>query len=263
MPDNATADYANWMPKGMLVGAAVRTGVLLVADAAAHVAFGRFHPLSTALTVGTALGAVTTAYFYALRKAFDYNGKRQVSRRIIEGIADYVTIPDGGTGLDVGCGSGALAIACAKRNPNAEMVGCDIWDGAYKGTFSQAGCERNAKTEGVSNVRFEHGDAMKLPFADESFDAVTSNYVYHNVMGHDRQELLLETLRVLKKGGTFALHDLMSPMRYGDMEAFARKLKAQGFEDVRVIDTTDGAFMTRAEAMLLGLGSSKLLVGRK
>ena len=50
---------------------------------------------------------------------------------------------------------------------------------------------------------------MKLDFPDESFDAVASNYVYHNITGEDKQELLLETLRVLKKGGTFAIHDLM------------------------------------------------------
>ena len=54
---------------------------------------------------------------------------------------------------------------------------------------------------------------MKLDFPDESFDAVTSNYVYHNITGEDKQPLLLETLRVLKKGGVFAIHDLMSPRR--------------------------------------------------
>ena len=32
--------------------------------------------------------------------------------------------------------------------------------------------------------------------------------------------LLRETLRVLKKGCTFAIHDLMEPARYGDMEEF-------------------------------------------
>ena len=49
---------------------------------------------------------------------------------------------------------------------------------------------------------FEEGNALFLPFADESFDAVSSNYVYHNISGHDKQKLLLETLRVLKKGGS-------------------------------------------------------------
>ena len=71
--------------------------------------------------------------------------------------------------------------------------------------------------EGVKNALFRRGNAVKLDFPDESFDAVTSNYVYHNITGEDKQALLLETLRVLKKGGTFAIHDLMSERRYGDI----------------------------------------------
>ena len=104
---------------------------------------------------------------------------------------------------------------------------------------------------------------MKLDFTDESFDAVTSNYVYHNISGEDKQSLLLETLRVLKKGGTFAIHDLMSPCRYGDMRAFVRKLRDMGYECVELIDTTDGSFMTPKEACRLMLRGSTLLVGKK
>ena len=37
---------------------------------------------------------------------------------------DYVTLPEGGIGLDVGCGSGALTIACAKRNPQGKWKLC-------------------------------------------------------------------------------------------------------------------------------------------
>ena len=143
------------------------------------------------------------------------------------------------------------------------MVGCDIWSGAYKAVFSKKRCEDNAKAEGVTNVRFVEGNALRLPFNDESFDAVTSNYVYHNISGHNKQKLLLETLRVLKKGGIFAIHDLMSPVRYGDMDTFVKKLKAAGYEEVRLIDTTDGTFMGKKEASWLGLSGSTLLVGKK
>ncbi|MBR1812121.1 MAG: methyltransferase domain-containing protein [Clostridia bacterium] len=260
-------DYANWMPKGMVAAAAAGTGALLTADIAAHIVSKGNRTTAattvcTALTLGTAACAVTTGYFYALRKVFDYNGKRKLSKQIIDGIADYVTLPDGGTGLDVGCGSGALTIACAKRNPNAEIIGVDHWGSEYR-DFTKERCEQNAAAEGVSNVRFQKGDAVKLDFPDETFDLVTSNYVYHNITGKNKQQLLLETLRVLKKGGAFAIHDLMSKARYGDMDAFVSKLKAMGYEDVRLIDTSDGSFMSRKEAMLLGLGGSTLLVGKK
>ena len=263
-----TLDYGNWMPKSMVVGSAAGAAALGVSGAVLHREASKENCmvgklLSTALMAGSAGAGAFAVYSHIARKAFSYDGNRQLSRQIVEGTAKYVTLPAGGVGLDVGCGSGALTIACAKRNPAANMVGCDIWSGAYKTVFSQRLCRTNAKAEGVSNIRFEPGNAVKLPFADESFDAVTSNYVYHNIVGHDKQKILLETLRVLKKGGTFAIHDLMSEARYGDMEAFVRLLKEQGYEDVQLIDTTKGLFMNRTEAVLLGLGGSKLLVGRK
>lgn len=261
-------DYKNWVPKSMVLGLTGGTAAALVL----FLLFGATGAIlqgtprlicGIVLGIGTLVLLFFTVWMAVLYRAFDYNGKRRLSKTIIDGTAKYVTVPDGGTGLDVGCGSGALTIACAKRNPGATMVGCDIWSGAYKAVFTKQRCEDNAKAEGVANVRFEPGDAIRLPYADGTFDAVTSNYVYHNIVGHDKQKLLLETLRVLKKGGTFAIHDLMSPARYGDMDAFVRKLKREGYEEVRVIPTTDGTFMGSREAAWLGLDGSTLLVGKK
>ncbi len=261
-------DYKNWVPKSMvyaLAGGTLAAFLLfLLFGASGAILKGTPRLICGILSgIGTLIFLFFAVWMGALHRAFDYNGKRKLSKTIIDGIAEYVTIPDGGTGLDVGCGSGALTIACAKRNPKATMVGCDIWAGAYKADFTKKRCEDNAKAEGVSNIRFGEGNAIRLPFLDESFDAVTSNYVYHNIAGHDKQQLLLETLRVLKKGGTFAIHDLMSRTRYGDMDAFVSKLKAEGYEDVRLIDTTDGSFMGKKEASWLGLAGSTLLTGKK
>ncbi len=261
-------DYKNWVPKSMVVGlgtaTAVSAGLSLLFGATESILKGKPRQIAAAtFGIATPLLLFYTVWMETLHRTFDYNGKRKLAKTIIDGTANFITLPDGGTGLDVGCGSGALTIACAKRNPKARMLGCDIWSGAYKAVFSKKRCEENASAEGVSNVRFTEGNAVHLPFADESFDAVTSNYVYHNIAGQNKQQLLLETLRVLKKGGTFAIHDLMSRARYGDMDAFVQKLKASGFEDVRLIDTTDGRFMGRKEASVLGLGGSTLLVGKK
>ena len=92
---------------------------------------------------------------------------------------------------------------------------------------------------------------------------ITSNYVYHNIPSRDRQKILLETLRVLKKGGTFALHDIFSKAKYGNMQLFVDKLREMGYEKVELIDTTDGRFMSPAEAKWMALSGSALLVGRK
>lgn len=80
------------------------------------------------------------------------------------------------------------------------MVGIDRWGLEYA-SFSKELCEHNAQAEGVANVSFQKGDAIKLYFPDETFGAVTSNFVYHNITGKDKQDLLRETLRVLKKTG--------------------------------------------------------------
>lgn len=194
--------------------------------------------------------------------AFSYTGKRKLSKQIVEGIAEYVDMKEGGKALDVGCGSGALSIACAKRNPKSSVVGVDLWGKEYA-SFSQNLCEKNAEAEGVKNTKFQQGNATKLDFPDESFDAVVSNYVYHNIAGYDKQKLLFETLRVLKKGGTFAIHDLMSKSRYGDMNEFVNKLKSMGYESVELIDSTDGKFMSKGESRVLLLSGSTLLFGKK
>ena len=149
----------------------------------------------------------------------------------------------------------------AKRNPKASVVGIDRWGKEYA-SFNKPMCENNAKAEGVKNTSFQKGDATKLVFSDETFDAVCSNYVYHNIPG-DRQSYLLETLRTLKKGGTFAIHDIFSKSKYGDMQAFVKKLKDMGYEKVELIDTTNGRFISKFESVWMELSGSAMLVGIK
>lgn len=258
-------DYKNWMPKGMIwTGAAAFALFLIlwiVLGCTGLVSGSAKTVLFVVFLVLTLIALCVTVWMLLLYCKFSYNGKRQMSKSIIEGIAKHVKLPDGGTGLDVGCGSGALTIACAKRNPNASFVGIDRWGKEYA-SYNKPLCESNAWAEGVKNVTFRRGDATKLDFADETFDAVTSNYVYHNIPG-DRQALLLETLRVLKKGGTFAIHDIFSKSRYGDMQAFTEKLKGMGYADVRLIPTDDGTFIRKSEAVWMELKGSALLVGKK
>lgn len=201
-------DYKNWVPRGLLFLLGGITIICLALSAVfgiAGVATEGGLRIALGVLFGAAflLVAVLTGIFANMYCAFSYNGKRKISKRVIEGIAKYVTLPDGGRGLDVGCGSGAM------------------------------------------------------------FDAVTSNYVYHNIKGKDKQQLLLETLRVLKKGGTFAIHDIMSPREYGDMRTFVKKLKECGYEKVELVDTTDGLFLTKKESRAYMLAHSKLLVGKK
>ena len=63
--------------------------------------------------------------------------------------------------------------------------------------------------------------------------------------------------------GTFAIHDIFSVGKYGDMNAFVKKLKEMGYEKVSLIDTTDGKWIRKSEAGWMGLSGSALLTGIK
>ena len=260
-------DYKNWVPKGMLtsvISTAAMVGILLSCAVCTGFLTGTARTVTiTILGILFALMLLWSVFFLNLYNTFSYNGKKQLARRIIDKVSDNVVIPENGVGLDVGCGSGALTIACAKKNPKASMVGLDRWGKEYA-SFNKPLCEKNARIEGVGErTRFLQGDACKLDFPDESFDAVTSNYCYHNIPSRDRQDIILETLRVLKKGGVFVIHDEFTRSKYGNTDLLLQKLREMGYEKVELLDTSDGLFMTRKESLPLGLAGSGLLVGIK
>ena len=260
---NMKPDYKNWMPKGMVNSFLFACLGCSAATLASHLLLTG--TLKTVFTIAFGVIALVfcglTIWAVSMHRAFDYNGKRQMARQIIEGTAACVKLPEGGKCLDVGCGSGALGIAVGKRNPKAEIVGIDRWGKEYA-SFSKNLCESNARAEGVTHITFQQGDATHLDFPDGTFDAVVINYVYHNIPG-DRQQYLLETLRTSKKGGTFALHDIFSRTKYGDMQAFVQKLRDMGYQQVELTNTTKGRFMSKSEAAWMALSGSALLTGIK
>ena len=260
-------NYKNWVPKGMVTGfvaATIVSAILFIVVKFTEILSGTPETVAEVLlAVLFIIFLISSIFFINLYTTFSYNGKKQFAKRIIDKVSDYVVLPENGTGLDVGCGSGALTIACAKKNPQGKMVGLDRWGKEYA-SFNRPLCENNAKAEGVeNNTSFVKGDACSLDFPDEYFDAVTSNYCYHNIPSKNRQDIILETMRVLKKGGTFAIHDEFTKSKYGDTDQLVMTLKDMGFEKVELLDTSDGLFMTRKEAAPLALTGSGLLVGKK
>ncbi len=257
-------DYKNWVPKKMLYLLAFFAFLFY---AITFLLQWLIQPGTTKIILSSLclLAAVSLTviciWMTRMYRAFSYNGNRKLSKAIVEGLARCVEVPKNGSVLDVGCGSGALTIAVAKMNPTAKVIGVDRWGKEY-GSYSKNLCERNALAEEVDNVVFREGNAVKLDYPDESFDVVTSNYVYHNIIGVNRQELLLETLRLVKRGGVFAIHDIFSKRKYGDMDSFINKLKKLGYENSRLVDTTDGLFMTKKEATMYSLKHSAILIGK-
>ena len=252
--------YGNWMsnPVFYMVG-----GLLALAAVLAALSFTVFRltMLGVIFVIAAVILLVLLCWIAWIRRQYAFGGGGMMER-VHQTILSHLDYDGKGTLLDVGCGSGALSIRAALTWRSAQVTGIDYWGAAYG--YGQSMCEKNAASEGVAaRCTFRHGDANRLDFPDESFDAVVSNYVYHNITGADKQELLLETLRVLKKGGVFALNDDMKPRLYGDMEAFAQKLRDMGYQEVRLIDTAQEVFGSRRRAALMMLGESRMLVGRK
>lgn len=260
-------DYKNWMPIQMIMGFSLGAVIffilsLIFKENILAVSQGWNTVLFLICFILTIVMALISVYMYMLYRAFDYNGGRKLSKEIIEKTAKFSKVVEEGKVLDIGCGSGALTIAVAKENPKSYVIGLDRWGKEYA-SFNKKLCEDNAKIEGVSaRTEFIEGNAVKLPFKDGSFDAIVSNYCIHNIPSRDRQKILLEALRTLKKGGTFALHDIYSRGKYGDMDGFVDKLKSKGYEKVELIDTTD-KFMKKREASLYFLNGSGILYGKK
>jgi len=110
---------------------------------------------------------------------------------------DVVTKMGKGTILDLGSGTGYLAIEIAKRSPSLRVYGIDL----SRRMVKIAG--RHAK--GVGNARFVFGNAAKLPFRDNSIDLVVSTGASH----HWKTPRLVfeECYRILRPGGVAWIYD--------------------------------------------------------
>lgn len=253
-------DYRSWMSNPVFY---VYGGLTIVLAIAAVLCF---RLLSTPvpgvlLIIVVILMLLMLSWLFWIRRQYAF-GKGGMMERVHQTILSNLDFDGKGHILEVGCGSGALSIRAALTWPEAKVTGLDYWGAMYN--YSKALCEKNAKLEGVGErCVFVHGDANKLEFPDGRFDAVISNYVYHNIIGADKQALLLESLRVLKKGGVFVLHDNMKQQFYGDLDAFVKKLKDMGFEDVQYVSTVEAIFGSKARGVMMMLGDSAMIVGRK
>lgn len=132
-----------------------------------------------------------------------------------------------GFALDIGCGNGALTVLLADRLSSAHVTGIDVWPPDWE--YDQTTCLRNAEAFGVENrTQFLEGSAAHIPFADTSFDALVSHFVFHEVdRPTDKFEVVVEAIRVLKPGAPFSFQDMfLDPRYYGSKEDLLRSLEA-------------------------------------
>lgn len=125
-------------------------------------------------------------------------------RRFRDRLLELARVAPGESVLDVGCGTGSLAIAAKHRvGPVGEVCGID------PSPEMVARARRKAARAGAS-VPFETGSVDSLPFPDATFDVVTGTLMLHHLDDDLRRRGLAEVARVLKPGGRFVAVDLGS-----------------------------------------------------
>ncbi|WP_343908998.1 class I SAM-dependent methyltransferase [Nocardioides aquiterrae] len=159
---------------------------------------------------------------------------------------EIAAVAPGQAVLDVGCGTGNLALAILAAQPAALVTGLDP-DGEALRVAA-----RKARRRGV-RLELLQGFADRLPAADGSVDRVVSALALHHVGETDRAAFAREALRVLRPGGTVTIIDLAggrAPQHRGHRHdhdhdrgrSIPALLTDAGFADAREVDHADHRF---------------------
>lgn len=108
--------------------------------------------------------------------------------------------------LDLCTGTADFAIAFAKRNPERKVVGLD-----FSANMLEIGRKRVARSKLDSQIELVQGDALAMPFEDNSFSLVSVSYGLRNMT--DTMRGLREMARVCKPGGMVAVIEFCMPER--------------------------------------------------
>jgi demethylmenaquinone methyltransferase / 2-methoxy-6-polyprenyl-1,4-benzoquinol methylase len=118
-----------------------------------------------------------------------------------ERAVEMAAVGAGDRALDVATGTGDLAIALQRRvGPGGEVIGSDFSDQMLELARAKS-----------SAVRFEWGNALELPYGDDSFDAVTVGFGARNFS--DLPLGLAEMARVARPGGRVVVLEITAPER--------------------------------------------------
>ncbi len=158
--------------------------------------------------------------------------------------------------LDVGCGTGNLLAALARRHPATRPTGID--------PDPRAVDRARRKLDGVGmEVRIDEGLAQDLPYPDASFDRVLSSLMFHHLEPEVKSAMLAQVRRVLSPRGTFTLLDFGGVIQATDPrptrwmarspriqdnlgDAIPDRLRGAGFAEVTVLGHTRTRFVPLA-----------------
>jgi ubiquinone/menaquinone biosynthesis C-methylase UbiE len=125
---------------------------------------------------------------------------RPAAVRVLNDVAGVLAETEDAHVLDVGSGTGALAITLLERWPRHRVTGIDPSGGMLE--IARRTADEQLSAHVARRFRAEVAAAHQLPFEDGTFDLAVSSFVLQLV--DDRPAALREVRRVLRPGGTFA-----------------------------------------------------------
>lgn len=134
--------------------------------------------------------------------------------------------------LDLGCGTGTLAIAAKRAQQAAAVTGLD----ADPEVLRRA--RRKAASAGVE-ICFDEGLSDELPYGESRFDVAMSSLFFHHLVPEAKRRTATEIVRVLKPGGRFLVADWGPPQDLPMRAAFVAVRALDGFELTR--ENAEGA----------------------
>lgn len=110
--------------------------------------------------------------------------------------------------LDLCCGTGDLAIMLARRY-RTRMIGADFAHPMLVRARQKSASLHSKTVAQLRPIKFVEADALSLPFAEGSFDVVTTAFGFRNLANYEAG--LREIRRILKPGGTLAILEFTEP----------------------------------------------------
>jgi ubiquinone/menaquinone biosynthesis C-methylase UbiE len=159
--------------------------------------------------------------------------------------------------LDVGCGTGTLAIlAKARVGPTGTVCGID----ASPEMIARA---RSKTAKAGVAVQFENGAAQALPFGDSSFDVGLATLMLHHLGRSARRELVSELNRVIKPGGRVLLVDFASAAATGSRLGAHFRHRHGHVELSEIIALLEGANFRCIESGAVGVKNMRFALAEK
>ncbi|MGC9197770.1 MAG: methyltransferase domain-containing protein [Acidobacteriaceae bacterium] len=171
-----------------------------------------------------------------------------------------VPAEEGGVVLDLCTGTGTLLpYLQAKVGEQGRVVGVDFSVGMLR--------KAREKTSRLRNVLLVEAEAERLPFEDESFDAVTCSHAFYELKGLARERALGEIVRVLKPNGAFLMMEHEIPLSPVTKALFYLRLLLAGsghaFAFLKQELSLLGGYFASVEKVAAPGGRSKVVICRK